>query len=88
MVRGELLELELQDIEEQVSRIRRAFIDQGVQLPQNLEIGFDHDADRHEGYVVTDSGIVVAHHAPAGNMVRSAENTNVRGPGLDESSWQ
>lgn len=62
-------------------RIRRAIIDQGVQLPQNLEIGFDHDADRRAGYVVTDSGIVVVHDAPAGNIISSVENAKHQGAG-------
>jgi glucose-1-phosphate adenylyltransferase len=47
------------------SRIRRAIIDQGVQLAENSEIGFDHDADRRAGHLVTGGGIVVVHDAQA-----------------------
>ncbi len=47
------------------SRIRRAIIDQDVQLPENSEIGIDHDADRRAGHLVTASGIVVVHDARA-----------------------
>ncbi len=41
------------------SRIRRAIIDRDVSLPENTEIGFDPQQDRRNGYLVTDSGIVV-----------------------------
>jgi glucose-1-phosphate adenylyltransferase len=41
------------------SRIRRAIIDHDVVLPEHTEIGLDHEQDIHNGYVVTDSGIVV-----------------------------
>ncbi|MBI3665070.1 MAG: glucose-1-phosphate adenylyltransferase, partial [Acidobacteria bacterium] len=41
------------------SRIRRAIIDRGVQLPEYTEIGFDPEEDRKNGHVVTETGIVV-----------------------------
>ena len=41
------------------SRIRRAIINTGVKLPESSIIGFDADADRAQGYTVTDTGIVV-----------------------------
>ncbi|TXT38994.1 MAG: glucose-1-phosphate adenylyltransferase [Planctomycetota bacterium] len=41
------------------ARIRRAIIDKGVQVPEEMEIGFDHDVDRQRGFTVTDSGLVV-----------------------------
>jgi glucose-1-phosphate adenylyltransferase len=41
------------------SRIRRAIIDSGVQIPESSVIGYDADADRARGYTVTESGIVV-----------------------------
>jgi len=41
------------------SRIRRAIIDENVQVPESSVIGFDHDEDRRNGHFVTDSGIVV-----------------------------
>ena len=40
-------------------RIRRAIIDKHVRLPEGSEVGYNHDQDRAQGYVVTDSGIVV-----------------------------
>jgi glucose-1-phosphate adenylyltransferase len=40
------------------SRIRRAIIDRHVSLPENTEIGYDLEADRHR-FHVTDSGIVI-----------------------------
>ncbi len=40
-------------------KIRRAIIDEGLRIPEGLEIGYDHDADRARGYTVTESGIVI-----------------------------
>jgi len=40
------------------SRIRRAIIDKGVQIPANSTIGYDVEADRQR-FTVTESGIVV-----------------------------
>jgi glucose-1-phosphate adenylyltransferase len=40
-------------------RIRRAIIDRDVHLPEHTEIGFDREQDRANGFVVTESGIVV-----------------------------
>lgn len=41
------------------SRIRNTILDAGVDIPESSVIGFDLDADRRNGYTVTDSGIVV-----------------------------
>jgi len=41
------------------SRIRRAIVGNGVQVPESTVIGFDADEDRARGYTLTDSGIVV-----------------------------
>jgi len=41
------------------SRIRRAILNTKVRLPESSSIGFDLDADRANGYTVTDAGIVV-----------------------------
>ena len=54
------------------SRIRRAIVDQSVQLPENSEIGFEPEADRAAGYAVTDAGIVVVHRAPMAMPVNTA----------------
>ena len=40
------------------ARIRRAIIDKGVDVPEGMEIGFNHDQDRARGFTVTESGIV------------------------------
>ena len=47
------------------ARVRRAIIDKGVRVPEGAQIGFDHEADREKGYVVTESGIVVIGKANA-----------------------
>ena len=41
------------------SRVRKAILDHGVSLPPNSQVGFDPQADREKGYLVTDSGITV-----------------------------
>ncbi len=41
------------------SRIRRAIVNTGVKIPESSVIGFDPEADRAQGYHVTDAGIVV-----------------------------
>jgi glucose-1-phosphate adenylyltransferase len=41
------------------SRIRRAIINTGVKIPESSVIGYDLEADRAKGYVITDAGIVV-----------------------------
>lgn len=51
-------------------RIRRAVIDQGVQLPDDTEIGFDPIADRDAGHIVTESGLVIVQGARAVKPVR------------------
>ncbi len=40
-------------------KIRRAIIDKGVVIPDGSIIGYDSDLDRHNGFTVTNSGIVV-----------------------------
>jgi glucose-1-phosphate adenylyltransferase len=41
------------------SRIRRAIIDTGVEIPESSVIGYDEAEDRARGYTITDSGVVV-----------------------------
>ncbi|MDZ4686547.1 MAG: glucose-1-phosphate adenylyltransferase [Planctomycetaceae bacterium] len=41
------------------AKIRRAIIDKWVHVPEGLEIGYDLDADRARGFLVTESGVVV-----------------------------
>jgi glucose-1-phosphate adenylyltransferase len=45
------------------ARVRRAIIDKGNTIPEGFEIGFDHEADRRRGFVVTESGVVVVARA-------------------------
>lgn len=40
-------------------KIRKAIIDKNVLIPDGTKIGYDLEADRRNGYTVTDSGIVV-----------------------------
>ncbi len=41
------------------AKIRRAIIDKGVEIPEGMQIGYDLEADKKRGLVITDSGIVV-----------------------------
>ena len=41
------------------AKIKKAIIDKNITIPDNTEIGYDHDEDRRRGYAVTESGIVV-----------------------------
>jgi glucose-1-phosphate adenylyltransferase len=41
------------------SRVRRAIVNTGVKLPDSSSVGFDLDADRAQGYHVTECGITV-----------------------------
>ena len=41
------------------ARVRRAILDKNVRIPENVQIGYDADADRARGYHVTETGIVV-----------------------------
>jgi len=40
------------------AKIRRAIIDKYVQIPQDFEVGYDHDLDRARGFTVSPGGIV------------------------------
>jgi glucose-1-phosphate adenylyltransferase len=41
------------------SRLRRAIVNTGVTVPDSTVVGFDSDADRSNGYTVTEGGITV-----------------------------
>jgi glucose-1-phosphate adenylyltransferase len=41
------------------ARVRRAIVNTGVTVPDSSVIGFDHQADRDQGYTVTEGGITV-----------------------------
>jgi glucose-1-phosphate adenylyltransferase len=56
------------------SRIRRAIIDTGVEIPESSLIGYDEEADRARGYTVTDSGIVVVPSQETGDRRQESED--------------
>ena len=41
------------------ARVRRAIIDKGVRIAEGAQIGFDADADRRRGWVISRGGVVV-----------------------------
>jgi glucose-1-phosphate adenylyltransferase len=41
------------------ARVRRAIVDKGVHIPAGMEIGFDVEQDRAQGFTVSPSGVVV-----------------------------
>lgn len=53
------------------ARIRRAIIDKGVQVPEGMEIGYDHDLDRQRGFHVTETGLVVIAKSDEGSTTLS-----------------
>jgi glucose-1-phosphate adenylyltransferase len=45
------------------ARLRRVIVDKGVQLPPHTVIGYDNEADRNRGFVVSEQGVVVVPRA-------------------------
>lgn len=41
------------------TRIRRAIIEKGVQIPANMQIGYDRDEDLERGFTISEEGVVV-----------------------------
>ena len=41
------------------AQVKNAIVDEGIFIPEGMEIGFDHEEDRMRGCLVTESGIVV-----------------------------
>lgn len=41
------------------AKLRKAIVDKDVVIPEGMQIGYDHEADRRRGFTVTDSGVVV-----------------------------
>jgi glucose-1-phosphate adenylyltransferase len=39
--------------------IRKAILDRGCQIPDNMQIGLNHDEDRARGFRVSDGGVVL-----------------------------
>jgi glucose-1-phosphate adenylyltransferase len=60
------------------SHIRRAIIDQNLQLAENTVIGFDPQSDRAAGHFITESGVVVVHAESPGVTVITPQR-NLRG---------
>jgi glucose-1-phosphate adenylyltransferase len=60
------------------SKIRRAIIEQDIQVPEHFEIGQDLEADRSAGHFVTESGIVVVHSDSPGVRCRKEHTPHSR----------
>lgn len=56
------------------ARIRRAIIDKGIEIPPHTQIGYDPEADRANGFYVTESGITVV---PKGTRIPAESRTPV-----------
>jgi glucose-1-phosphate adenylyltransferase len=58
-------------------RIRRALVDRDARVPANSRIGFDADADRRAGFVITGSGVTVVQSGPPpdGGVLRRAASS-------------
>jgi glucose-1-phosphate adenylyltransferase len=41
------------------AKVRRAIIDKGIEIPSDVEIGYDHEHDRERGFTVSDGGITI-----------------------------
>jgi glucose-1-phosphate adenylyltransferase len=41
------------------AKIRKAIIDEGIVIPEGMQIGYDHEEDRLRGCLITESGVVV-----------------------------
>jgi glucose-1-phosphate adenylyltransferase len=55
------------------AKIRRAIIDKGVQIPEDVEIGYDHEVDRARGFLVTESDVTVIAKAEGMERFQEAE---------------
>lgn len=55
-------------------KVRKAIIDRGTNVPAGLDIGIDHDADRANGFRVTDKGVVLVTR----DMIEALELKNNR----------
>ncbi len=49
------------------SKLHKVIIDRGCVIPENTEIGIDHDADRAKGYRVTEQGVTLVTRKLLGN---------------------
>jgi len=43
---------------ERRAKLRKTIVDEGIYIPEDMRIGFDHEEDRMRGCIVTESGIV------------------------------
>ena len=50
------------------AKVRRAIIDKNVQIPAGMEIGYDIERDRENGFQVTPSGLVVIAKTGVGHV--------------------
>ncbi|REJ64613.1 MAG: glucose-1-phosphate adenylyltransferase [Planctomycetota bacterium] len=56
------------------SRIRRAIIDKGVQVPEGTLIGFDPEHDRERGFLVSEGGVTVIAKAESAEHALATAN--------------
>ena len=55
------------------SRLRNCIVDHNVKIPEHAVIGLDPEANRREGHIVTDSGLVIVHAASPGVSVQEIQ---------------
>ena len=41
------------------AKVRRAIIDNGVSIPEGVEVGYDLELDRSRGFTVTENGVTI-----------------------------
>jgi glucose-1-phosphate adenylyltransferase len=46
------------------SKVRRAILDTGVNLPRNSTVGYDREADLAKGYLISEGGVTVVPATP------------------------
>jgi glucose-1-phosphate adenylyltransferase len=50
-------------------RLRRTIVDRGCQIPEGMQIGFDHDEDRKRGFRVSASGVTLVTRTMLGQPI-------------------
>ncbi len=55
-------------------KIKKAIIDRGVVIPEGMEIGYDHEKDKANGFRVSDEGVVLV----TDTMIEEYERKNIK----------
>ena len=55
------------------SRLHNCIVDHNVKIPEHAVIGLDPEANRRDGHIVTDSGLVIVHAASPGVSVQEIQ---------------